>query len=82
VVEEYVEKRVLLTVKNILIANFKLLMGHAIYADVMGKADASNSELVEGTVTRAQQMGVQAACFGGRLGPQTQGRPRRQQNMI
>ena len=52
-VEEYVEKRVLLTVKNILIANFKLLMGHAIYADVMGKADASNSELVEGTVTRS-----------------------------
>ena len=52
-VEEYVEKRVLLTVKNILIANFKLLMRHAIYADVMGKADASNSELVEGTVTRS-----------------------------
>jgi len=29
VVEEYVEKRVLLTVKNILIANFKLLTGWA-----------------------------------------------------
>ena len=51
-VEEYANARALLAMKNVLIANFQPALGLAIYADITGKADASNSALVNGTVSR------------------------------
>lgn len=64
-VDAYVAERVILAVRAILIANFGPAHGLAIFADLYGAADVSNSELVGGTVSRAA---VSKACCRIRRG--------------
>ncbi len=52
-IECYGAEQATRAVEKTLVANFGLAMGRAIFADLTGTADAPNSVLVGGTVTRA-----------------------------
>lgn len=58
--EAYGREQAFRAVEVLLRANFGELMGAALYADLYGLADASNSALVGGTVSRAAVS--KAAC--------------------